>query len=171
MQTLYENVPSTDSDQTPPYRTEMSLVLSYSGNKSKYTTTKNANKTQESDSDTPPPNIPVAMKLLPNKLTYAGKTEYKQIGTTSQDAEQSIVNVENSANEEILSKFQTNPTQSSNGKVPKAKEKLAKNDEDNGVSTCAAGGKEKETKSKSKKRDSNDSQESVSKFWCLKFQK
>lgn len=167
---LYENVPSTDSDQTPPFRTEMSLVLSYNGNKSKYSTNQSPNKTQDSDTDTPPPNIPLAMKLLPNKLTYAGKPEYKQIGGSSQEAEQSIVNVENSANEEILSKSQVNSmhdSTDSNGKTSKINENALKNGEkqefgSNGDNAGSSGSKE--TNSKSKKRNSNDSLESVRQF-------
>ncbi|XP_055304780.1 uncharacterized protein LOC129569695 isoform X2 [Sitodiplosis mosellana] len=167
---LYENVTSTDSDQSPPFRSDLSLVLSYSGNKSKYSTTQNSEKTQDFDVDTPPPNVPLAMKLLPNKLTYAGKTEFKPIGCSSQEVEQSIANVENSANEEILSKSQVNSTYESNecnGKVTKTKEKVAKNGEKhedgtNGDSTSPSASKEKEanSNSKTKKRDSNDSQDS-----------
>lgn len=165
---IYENVNSTDSDHSPPFRTDLSLVLSYSGNKSKYSTTQNGNKSQDSDVDTPPPTLPLAMKLLPNKLTYAGKTELRPTGGTSQEADQSIVNVENSANEEILSKSQANSvheSNESNGKTSKSKEKAMKN----GEGASSSGKKEKETnsKSKAKKRDSNDSQDSVRKFGLL----
>lgn len=107
---IYENVESaknSDSDQSHPYRTEMSLILSYNGNKSKYTSTKNASNSLESDVETPPPNVPHAMKLLPNKLPYAIKSE---LFKPSQLSEQGNVNIENSANEEILSKSQVSPS-------------------------------------------------------------
>lgn len=170
---IYENVNSTDSDHSPPFRTDLSLVLSYSGNKSKYSTTQNGNKSQDSDVDTP--TMPIAMKLLPNKLTYAGKTELKPINGSSQEVAQSIVNVENSANEEILSKSQVNSMHEScenNAKTSKIKEKMVKNGQkrENGENASSSGKKEKETnsKSKSKKRDSNDSQDSVKKN-CFYF--
>lgn len=107
---IYENVENaknSDSDQSHPYRTEMSLILSYNGNKSKYTSTKNASNSLESDVETPPPNVPQAMKLLPNKLPYAIKSE---LFKPSQLSEQGNVNIENSANEEILSKSQVSPS-------------------------------------------------------------
>lgn len=113
---IYENVKSaknTESDQSHPYRTEMSLILSYNGNKSKYSTNQNVDKAQESDVDTPPPNVPQAMKLLPNKLPYAAKSEiFKQSFINPQHSEQGNVNIENSANEEILSKSQVSETNS-----------------------------------------------------------
>lgn len=100
---IYENCKSAktpDIDQAHPYRTEMSLVLSYSGNKSKYYTTHNADK--ESDIETTPPNLPQAMKLFPPNLTYTGKSEIFNQSPAKMD--QTTANTENSANEEILSK-------------------------------------------------------------------
>lgn len=121
---MYENVKSvknSDSDQPHPYRTEMSLILSYNGNKSKYSTTKNIDKAQESDIETPPPNVPQAMKLLPNQLPYATKNDLlKDKLMNSPMSEQGNVNIENSANEQILSKSQV--TQSGTGNTVQSPE-------------------------------------------------
>lgn len=107
----YENLQRTKSiktaetDQSHPYRTEMSLVLSYNGNKSKYSTLQNLDKTHESDTDTPPPNLPHAMKLLPNKLTYTSKNEpFIQIPIAH---EITPINANESS---VLTKSQTNLT-------------------------------------------------------------
>lgn len=97
---------SSDSDLSHPYRTEMSLVLSYNGNQSKYSTT-NSN-----DSDIEPTlSLPSAMKLLPNQLVYTTPSSHlegepelqqKQNGIRK-DTEENSANAENNTNEVILS--------------------------------------------------------------------
>lgn len=115
---IYENVKraeNTNSDQSHPYRTEMSLTLSYNGNKSKYSTNQNADRVQESEIDTPPANVPQAMKLLPNKLPYASKSEiFKQSFINAQHSEQGHVNIENAGNEIGSSKSQFTQSDTSN---------------------------------------------------------
>ncbi|XP_031637143.1 uncharacterized protein LOC116349721 isoform X2 [Contarinia nasturtii] len=164
---VYENVTSSDSDQTPPYRTEMSLVLSYSGNKSKYSTTKNSDKKPDSDNDASPTNVPQAMKLLPNKLTYTNEM-LKQMPTNSQSTNnlQEVLNTENSANEEILLKSQGNHVacsktneKKSNGNKHIKEERNIVGDARVNVDSVLSNGS-KESTSKSKQRNSNDSQES-----------
>lgn len=104
---IYENSEAIKSNDHP-YRTEMNLVLSYDGQKSKYSTS--ADKVHEGC--TPPPNVPAAMKLLPNKLAYASNAANKTdkdtdaADTKSKEQEQSHVNSENDTNEEILTKSQ-----------------------------------------------------------------
>lgn len=164
---IYENVTTskhTASDQSPPYRTEMSLVLSYDGNKSKYSTSQNSTKSQGSD-QSPPPSIPKAMKLLPNKLQYAGKSDlFKSTTSGSPEVEQSI-NVENTANEEILSKSavnsvaESNDSNSSKKNSPGKTEKVTKNGE------SKVNGGNNEENNKKTYRNSNDSQESVRKIF------
>lgn len=150
MDRLYEHVPNTDADQSPPYRTEMSLVLSYSGNKSKYSTTQTPDKRLEGDVETPPPNLPHAMKLLPNKLTYNGSNEiFKQMPT-----DQSIIHTGNSVNEEISSNSQVEYI---NVRNSRNKENGEKHEFVNSDCATSHGSKNKETT----KRNSNDSQESV----------
>lgn len=154
MDRLYEHVPSTDADQSPPYRTEMSLVLSYSGNKSKYSTTQTPDKRLESECvETLPPNLPHAMKLLPNKLT---NEIFKQMPT-----DQSNLHSENSVNEEMLSNSQV---ENINLKNSRNKENGGKHEFVNSDCAAANGSKDKETNLKSTKRNSNDSQESVRKI-------
>lgn len=122
----YENVKcaksstsSDSSDQSHPYRTEMSLVLSYNGNKSKYSTNKSTDKSQESETDTPPPNLPQAMKLFPNKLMYIPSSSsssgnnnnnelFKSTQSIGQELDSANEIVDNSANEKSLTKSQTN---------------------------------------------------------------
>lgn len=88
-----------------PYRTEMSLVLSYDGQKSKYTTSSDLEKAQEIG--TPPPNVPQAMKLLPNKLPYASTTASKSdIEINAIDSPRNDANNENDTNEKLLTKSQ-----------------------------------------------------------------
>lgn len=115
---IYENVKSaknTNSDQSHPYRTEMSLTLSYNGNKSKYSTNQNADRMQEPEIDTPPANVPQAMKLLPNKLPYASKSEiFKQSFINAQHSDQGQVNIENSSNEICSSKSQVTQSDTNN---------------------------------------------------------
>lgn len=87
-----------------PYRTEMSLVLSYDGQKSKYTSSPTPEPDKAQEPGTPPPNLPQAMKLLPNKLAYASTAAHKPDNETdghAKCAEQIHVNNENSANETI----------------------------------------------------------------------
>lgn len=97
---------SSDSDLSHPYRTEMSLVLSYNGNQSKYSTA-NSN-----DSDIEPTlSLPSAMKLLPNRLVYTAPSNRLEDELDSQplqngirnETEKNLSNVENNANEIILS--------------------------------------------------------------------
>lgn len=88
-----------------PYRTEMSLVLSYDGQKSKYTTSSDLEKAQETG--TPPPSVPHAMKLLPNKLPYASATATKSDNETNViDSPRNDANNENDTNEKLLTKSQ-----------------------------------------------------------------
>lgn len=163
----YENVKNgkkmknTDTDQPHPYRSEMSLVLSYTGNKSKYST--NQDKSQESDVDTLPSNLPEAMKLLPDKLKYAEKNEiFKQITQpTYADIEQVNVNTENSANEEMFTKSQVNTsleTSDSNNKnmTENVDTKNGENRElkRNGEAISSTIKRENEVDSQSKSRDS-----------------
>lgn len=97
---------SSDSDPSHPYRTEMSLVLSYNGNQSKYSTV-NSN-----DSDIEPTlSLPSAMKLLPNRLVYTTPSNRLEDEPESKllqngirkDTEKNSTNVENKTNEVILS--------------------------------------------------------------------
>lgn len=167
---VYENVTSSDSDQTPPYRTEMSLVLSYSGNKSKYSTTQNADKKLGSENDSPPTNFPHAMKLLPNKLTYTAQNEIlkpknSQSTNTLNEVNQPTSN--DPSKEELFSSH----VESAKNNV-KCMEKLSGekpvNEESNMVGEARAhvdsvhSNASKESTSKSKSRNSNESQESVS---------
>lgn len=112
---IYESVDGTksnDSEQMHPFRSEMSLVLSYSGNKSKYTTAKDSDKTNDSDVDcTPPPKLPSAMELFPNKLAYGATrdrygTEHN-IEMPNNDAPKEVnknaINKENNTNETMQS--------------------------------------------------------------------
>lgn len=92
-----------------PYRTEMNLVLSYDGQKSKYTTSPTMEPDKAQEPSTPPPNLPQAMKLLPNKLPYASAATSKPINepdAIAKYAEQNHVNNENSTNEIIHTKAQ-----------------------------------------------------------------
>lgn len=166
---IYENVTTakhTDADQSPPYRTEMSLVLSYSGNKSKYST--NVPKAQDPEIHTPPPSLPRAMKLLPKKLAYAGKSDPFKSGIPS-DAEQTIANADNSTNEELQSKTQVierTESDASSKRPSRNSEKVATNSDNrelkkNGSSNGLTDDKLKEKNSKKINRDSNESQESV----------
>lgn len=173
---IYENVTTakhTDADQSPPYRTEMSLVLSYSGNKSKYSTQQIAANVQEPVIHTPPPSLPRAMKLFPNKLAYAGKSDSFKSGIPV-DVEQKIVNTDNSANEEMQSKTQMGSVierseSDASNKKPSARnnEQMTKNGDNPEPKKIDTGNslsddKQKETNSTKIKRDSNESQESVS---------
>lgn len=115
-----KNTTSCDSDQQPPYRTEMSLVLSYNGNKSKYCTSQYSDKIQESDIDTPPPSLPHAMKLLPNKLTYAGNNELFKPIQNAQDLESGNAHMENSTNEHISTKSKDVKNEDKNGNEKKS---------------------------------------------------
>lgn len=168
---IYENVTTekhTDADQSPPFRTEMSLVLSYDGNKSKYSTNRNSTKQQESDqSQTPPPCVPMAMKLLPKKLPYTGQSDLiKRSAGSSQEVEQSI-NVENSANEELLSKTRVNSvaeSTESNGSKKKSSGKSEKTSKTGEIKANGGSNNSSEERAKQKHRDSNDSQESVRKI-------
>lgn len=122
----YENVKraksttsSDSSDHSHPYRTEMSLILSYNGNKSKYSTNKSTDKSQ-SETDTPPPNLPQAMKLFPNKLLYTPNNDNSNSKSTQNIGQESELandeNIDNSANEKMLTKSQTNlPHDNGNG--------------------------------------------------------
>lgn len=162
---------SSDSDQQHPYRTEMSLVLSYNGNKSKYSTSQNSDKTQSSDIETPPPNLPHAMKLLPNKLTYTGKNDLFKPIDTSQVAEKSNEHTENSANERVLTKSQAVSLELSNGNNKKAngrknEKSNSKNDENhepesNEDVTNANSRRHDDSNSQLTVNESNDAQESV----------
>lgn len=120
----YENVnraksiiSSDSSDHSHPYRTEMSLILSYNGNKSKYSTNKSTDKSQESETDTPPPNLPQAMKLFPNKLMYtpnsgtsSSSSNNNNESTPSIEHDLDLANedIDYSANEKSFAKSQTN---------------------------------------------------------------
>lgn len=109
---LYENMDAINrNDSDHSFRTEMNLVLSYNGNKSKYTTQnkQELDKTQDSDIDTPPPNFPQAMKLFPNKLAYTVKngivkTDSEATSTKSEYHSKDNVDSENNTNEKLLSK-------------------------------------------------------------------
>lgn len=96
-----KSITSSDSDQSHPYRTEMSLVLSYNGNKSKYSTSQQCDKNQGSDMDTPPPNLPHAMRLFPNQLNYAGKNEPVKAIHTGLDVKPINENTDNNSNEPL----------------------------------------------------------------------
>lgn len=176
----YENVKNgksiknADTDQPHPYRTEMSLVLSYTGNKSKYSTNQSADKLRESNVDISPTNLPEAMKLLPNKLNYVDKSEkFKQITQpTYADIEQVNINTENSANEEVFTKSQDNTSVERSDKknvdVPKKTENGdGKNGENrelrtNGEAISSTINRENDVDSQLKSKDSStDQQESV----------
>lgn len=97
---------SSDSDLSHPYRTEMSLVLSYNGNQSKYSTA-NLN-----DSDIEPTlSLPSAMKLLPNRLVYTtpsnrleDEPELQPLqNSIRKDTVENLANAEKSTNDVILS--------------------------------------------------------------------
>lgn len=125
---IYQNIDaSTDSNaEEHPYRTEMSLVLSYNGNKSKYKSHDSDKTSDVTDIDTPPPSIPQAMALLPSKLTYAMKCDDRTapaaaitITKTSPSPTEAIdtecnINTENHANEEIYTKSQVKHVSRSN---------------------------------------------------------
>lgn len=97
---IYENI---DVDEHP-YRTEMSLVLSYNGNKVKYKSHDSDKLSDCTDIETPPPNIPQAMALLPNKLPYAAT---KMIANQNEFGDgEHFLNTENNANENLYAKSQ-----------------------------------------------------------------
>lgn len=97
---IYEDIRTNESQQ--PYRTEMSVVLSYDGNQ------KNAIEKQQSSAiahgdncnagpDTPTQTLPRAMKLLPNTLPYINMDA--SIPSTSQnDCNQDEMERENNEN-------------------------------------------------------------------------
>lgn len=97
---------SSDSDLSHPYRSEMSLVLSYNGNQSKYSTA----NTNDSDIE-PSLSLPSAMKLLPNRLVYTTAKNRLENDPEPQllqndirkDTEKNSTNAENNTNELILS--------------------------------------------------------------------
>lgn len=95
----------SDPDLLHPYRTEMSLVLSYNGSQSKYSTA-----TSNYSNIEPTPSLPSAMKLLPNRLLYttsSNRSEDKPESKLLQngirkDTEKKSTNAENNTNEVIL---------------------------------------------------------------------
>lgn len=172
----YENVKeakcstSPESDQSHPYRTEMSLVLSYNGNKSTYTTNQNADKKHESDVETPPPNLPHAMKLLPNKLTYTGNNErFKPYNVPI--PEHTNENTDNSANEKIATQAIESTSSDEKSGNSRKHEISTKNDDKHDTKSHRDGGNvtiktddDDESQSNGKTKDTNDSHDSVKIF-------
>lgn len=160
----YENVQrakcTTTSDsmeQSHPYRTEMSLILSYNGNKSKYSTNKlTTDKSQESETDTPPPNLPKAMKLFPNKLLYTtnnnNNSNDKATTNIGNESNSTNENIDNTENEKMLTKSQINL----NGNGGDAVAKLAigrKSDKIGSNDKCATNDGENDELKSSKKEN------------------
>lgn len=156
-----KSITSSDSDQPHPYRTEMSLVLSYNGNKSKYSTSQQAAKIQESDIDTPPPTLPHSMKLLPNKLNYAGNNESFKAVHTGLEVKPINENTDNSSNEPIMKKSQANEP------IDKNKNDNDRESESNGNIMNSNSLKDDDSNSKININDKNNAEDLVIFFYFV----
>lgn len=95
---IYEGGSRADEGHQP-FRTEMSVVLSYDGNQKKAKALVSQSNTATDGTDTPTQTLPRAMKLLPNTLPYI-KKETSTPSTSQSDSHQDEMereNVENAA--------------------------------------------------------------------------
>lgn len=105
-----------DTYNEQPYRTEMNLILSYDGHQSKFTEKsqhQNSFVSESENTDTPPPNVPHAMELLPNTLPYVimENTNYAANESSAFDSKQ--MEKENTENDT----YNTNPDQNISKKI------------------------------------------------------